>query len=105
MSHHEVEFTASGYLVLARELATSCFPSDSLLAVRRDAELWLLPTRGPAAGGMILKQRNPEGDRSVLVREVLSDASVVGRRPAIWDGTRGALRVAIRYPATPGGAA
>lgn len=95
MSTHDVEFTAAGYLVLSREVAAACFPTDTLLAVRRDPELWLLPTRGGSGGGLLLKQRNPAGERSVLLREVLGDAPVVGRRPAFWDAGQGALRVAV----------
>ena len=30
-----------------------------------------IPLRGPSSGGLLLKQRNPAGDRAVLVREVL----------------------------------
>ena len=68
---------------------------DTVLALKRDRELWLLPTRGAAAGGLVLKQRNLDGDRAVLVREVLEDAPVIGARPAMWDERQGALRVAL----------
>jgi len=91
----EVEFTALGYLVLDADLARERFPNDTLLAMRRGDELWLLPTRGPGGGGLLLKQRNPAGDRSVLVSEVLAPAVPNGRCPAFWDDAHGALRVAL----------
>jgi hypothetical protein len=73
----------------SRTTAISC------CALRRGPELWLLPTRGAAAGGLILKQRNLRGDRSVLVRETLDDVVPQGTRPAFWDDANGALRVAL----------
>lgn len=95
MSTHDVEFTAAGYLVLSCELAREYFPADVLLAMPRGRELWLLPTRGAAAGGLILKQRNPAGDRCVLIREAVHDAPLVGTHPAFWDANNGALRIAL----------
>lgn len=91
----DVLFTSHGYLVLRAEVARAFFPGDTVLALKRDRELWLLPTRGAAAGGLVLKQRNLDGDRAVLVREVLEDAPVIGARPAMWDARQGALRVAL----------
>lgn len=94
-----VELTMSGYLVLEARVAQTFFPHDTLLVMPRSRELWLLPTRGAAGGGLLLKQRNPDGDRSVLVREVLDDAIgqtvPAGRLPAYWDAAQGALRVAL----------
>lgn len=91
----EVEFTDQGYLVLQAEVAQEFFPFDVLVALRRGPELWLLPTRGAAAGGLILKQRNLRGDRSVLVRETLEDDVPLGVRSAFWDDGNGALRIAL----------
>jgi hydrogenase maturation protease len=90
-----VELTPTGYLVLRAEVASRFFPHDTLLVFPRDRELWLLPTRGAAAGGLLLKQRNPMGDRAVLVREVVGDSAPTGELPAIWDDRQGALRVAL----------
>lgn len=91
----DIELTANGYLVLTAPVARQFFPNDTLLAMPRGSELWLLPTRGPGGGGLMLKQRNPAGDRSVLVREALQDAFPVGSLPAFWDDQQGALRVAL----------
>ncbi len=90
-----VELTPSGYLVLDASVARTFFPNDTLLVFPKPRELWLLPTRGAGGGGLLLKQRNPDGDRAVLVREVLGDALPVGQLPAIWDDGHGALRVAL----------
>lgn len=90
-----VELTADGSLRLSARLAASRFPADAAVALRRDGELWLLPLTGPRSGGLLLKQRNLAGDRSVLVREVLADRVPVGVRPAVWDADRGALRIPL----------
>jgi len=96
-----VELTPSGYLVLQAEVARTFFPNDTLLVFPKPRELWLLPTRGAGGGGLLLKQRNPDGDRAVLVREVLGDTLPVGQLQAIWDNGQGALRVALLAGDTP----
>ena len=63
------------------------------MAVPNGHELCLLPLVGPEGGGLLLKQRNLRGDRSALVWEALADGRPVGRRPAVWDAARGALRI------------
>lgn len=90
-----VEITAEGYLRVDAALAASRFPSDAIAAVRRDGDLWLIPLRGPSSGGLLLKQRNPAGDRAALVREVLDDHFPVGVRQAFWDDEQKALRVPL----------
>lgn len=99
--HPQVEFTADGYVRLGAALAAERFPSDSAVALHRDGELWLVPLRGPASGGLLLKQRNLDGDRCVLVREVLADRLPVGTRPAVWDDDKGALRVTLTSESSP----
>ncbi len=91
-----VEFTPAGDLRLSAEVATRYFPADSLVAVLRDHELWLLPLVGPEGGGLLLKQRNARGDRSTLVWESLPPVAPVGERAAVWDEGNGALRVDVR---------
>lgn len=90
-----VEFTTDGYLRLGARLAAARFPSDAAVAAVRDGQFWLIPLRGPQSGGLLLKQRNPAGDRSVLVREVLADQVLTGRRPAYWDDAQGGLRIPL----------
>lgn len=90
-----VELTAHGYLVLDAEVAARFFPNDTMLVFTKPRELWLLPTRGAGGGGLLLKQRNPRGDRAVLVREATGDLPLAGRLPAVWDDGHGCLRVAL----------
>ncbi len=91
-----VEITADGYLRVVAALAASRFPSDALAAVLRDGQLWLFPLRGPSSGGLLLKQRNPAGDRTVLLREVLGDGFPAGIRAAFWDDEHKALRIPLQ---------
>jgi hypothetical protein len=91
-----VEFTADGYLRLSAEVAATHFPADALVALARGDELWLLPLVGPEAGGLLLKQRTPRGDRSALIWDAFPDGGIpVGTREAVWDAGNGALRVAL----------
>lgn len=97
---YEVEFTANGYLRLTGNVARRLFPNDSLVALVRGPEMWLMPTHGTASGGLLLKQRNIHGDRAVLVAEALGERDVFGLRLAFWDQAQGALRVALEGAAS-----
>ena len=90
-----LELNADGYLRVSREDAANFFPEDTLLALWREGTLVLLPTRGAAAGGLLLKQRNSHGDRSLLISEVFQFQMPTGRFTAIWDDGIGGLRVAL----------
>jgi hydrogenase maturation protease len=91
----EIEFTADGYLRLDADLAAARFPSDALVAMVRDGQLWLFPLRGPRSGGLLLKQRTPAGDRCLLIWEVLADHHPTGRYAAFWDDEQRALRIPL----------
>ena len=91
-----VEISAEGYLRMDAALAAGRFPSDAVAAVPRGDELWIFPLRGPSSGGLLLKQRNPNGDRAVLVREILGDDFPVGVRAAFWDDEHRVLRIPLR---------
>jgi hydrogenase maturation protease len=90
-----VDFTDDGYLRLSAQLAAARFPADVAVGALRDDELWLLPLRSPRSGGLLLKQRNPAGDRAVLVREILRDVIPTGACRAHWDDDHGALRISL----------
>lgn len=90
-----VQFTDDGYLRVDAVVAASRFPSDAVAAMVREDDLWLIPLRGPRSGGLLLKQRNPAGDRSLLVREVLADRPVTGIHQAFWDDAQHALRIPL----------
>ena len=99
----EVEITSDGHLRFDRDVARRFFPEDVLVPLWRDDAFLLLPVRGSAAGGLILKQRNPRGDRSVLIAEATrlvpppGWSAVPGRFVAVWDADVGGLR--LRGPA------
>lgn len=89
-----VEITPNGYLILPAEEAAR-FPVGTAIALVRGDELWLMRVSHPGGGGLLLKIRNPRGDRSVLVRELLPEATEPGVREAFWDEEAGALRVPL----------
>ncbi len=89
----EIHITDDGYLRLAADVAKHYFPGDALVAMANDDALVLLPTRGPGGGGLLLKQRNLEGDRSVLLSEVFNYKMPSGIFTASWDEAKGSLTV------------
>jgi hypothetical protein len=108
----EVALTADGYLHLAAHVAARYFPGDALVArtlpttpatepsgasgpSAPGAVLELVPLIGPAHGGLVLRQRNAAGDRTVLIHEVLDFQDHAGRYAAFWDSDAGLLRVAL----------
>ena len=96
-----VEFTADGYLRLDAALAATRFPSDAVVAMLRDDDFWLIPLRGPRSGGLLLKQRTPAGDRSVLVKEQLRETLLSGEYRAFWDDDQSALRIPLEGGVAP----
>lgn len=96
METWQLELTAQGYLHLPAALAQRYFPTDLLVVLLQADEIWLVPLRGPAAGDLLLKQRNARGDRSVLIWEALPPATSPGYRSAVWDATNGVLRVSLQ---------
>jgi hydrogenase maturation protease len=91
----QVELTSTGYLHLPAALAAHHFPADVCVARMDQGDLVLMPLIGAANGGLVLKQRNLSGDRSLLVSEVLGFVSLAGTFEATWDAARGALLVLL----------
>lgn len=91
-----LELTPDGYMRFSKKDAAYFFPEDTLLALWRDESLLLLPTRGAAAGGMMLKQRNPAGDRTLLISEIFDFVIPSGQYLAQWDEAIGGLQVALK---------
>jgi hypothetical protein len=89
------EITPDGYLRLPGALAERYFPAGVCVATVADGDLVLLPLRSAANGGLVLKQRNVAGDRSLLISEVLAFQPPAGRFRVTWDHGRGALIVAL----------
>lgn len=96
-----VELRPDGYLLVPAALARDRFPHDLAFVTLRDGEMWLLPARGPGGGGFLLKQRNPAGDRAILVLEAVPSGTPPGLRAARWDAEAAALRVPLTDPTAP----
>ena len=47
--------------------------ASSAALVERDGQIFLVPLHGPTAGGMLLKQRNAQGDRVLLATDFLAE--------------------------------
>tara|TARA_R110002049_G_scaffold285698_4_gene466954 strand:+ start:71814 stop:72155 length:342 start_codon:yes stop_codon:yes gene_type:complete len=93
----QMHLSADGYMRLSCTDSQHFFPDDTLLALWRDDSLVLLPTRGAAAGGLMLKQRNANGDRSLLISEVFDFDMPSGDFTAVWDDRIGGLRVNLPH--------
>lgn len=46
--------------------------AGSAVLLEREGQVYLVPLGGPSAGGMLLKQRNAQGDRVLLADEFLA---------------------------------
>ncbi|MEN1705069.1 MAG: hydrogenase maturation protease [Planctomycetota bacterium] len=92
-----VELNSMGYLLLDAETATACFGAAEGALVEMTGEDLVLTAIGPrAVGGLMLKQRNARGDRSVLVVEQIRGATwSAGQREASWDAGARVLRVPL----------
>ena len=90
-----IEINQSGYLQLSATVAEQFFPENSLVPLLKEKELWLLPLRRAQGGGLLLKQRNLRGDRSVLLLEILPEKYLGKNFDAFWDEANGALRVGL----------
>ncbi|MEM7736615.1 MAG: hydrogenase maturation protease [Deinococcota bacterium] len=95
VSSVQLELLPTGYLHISAEVAATYFPSDSLIAMMRDGELWLLPVANRSSGGLLLKHRNAHGDRSVLIWEVLPENTIARLYTATWDNNAKTLRISL----------
>src|ERR1700735_1938944 len=74
-----------GSIYLDRDLYTSCWSGVcAVAAVVREGRVYLLPLRGPAAGGLLLKVRNARGDRVVHADEFLHTLGISSIAPERW---------------------
>lgn len=96
MQRFQLEINENGYLILPQIVAAEYFSEDSCVALLREPELWILPVRGVNSGGLLLKQRNASGDRSVLVHEVFPLDFPIGFFQGFWDEENHALRIALK---------
>ena len=66
--------------------------------VEREGRVYLMPLHGPMAGGLLLKQRNPQGDRVLLASDFLDERglgqfSEDRRFDVRWDAGASALLI------------
>lgn len=85
-----------GALYLASEVYDRYFAGlETVILLRRDRDLCILPVRNAAAGGYLLKLRNKAGDRVVhapdFFREYGIDESIALELSVVWTAERGAL--------------
>jgi predicted NAD/FAD-dependent oxidoreductase len=63
-----------GRVLLPRALCEHHLAGAAAAALlQRDGQVFLVPLAATSAGGMLLKQRNAEGDRVLLATDFLSD--------------------------------
>ena len=79
--------------------------ATSAALVDRDGHAYLVPLSGPVAGGMLMKQRNREGDRVLLATDFLAARghgrfSAERAFPVRWVADAGALRIDGLEPPT-----
>jgi hypothetical protein len=91
-----------GALYLSCEVYDRYFAGlETVILLRRDRDLCILPVRHAAAGGYLLKLRNKAGDRVVhapdFFREYGVDESAVRELPVVWSSERGALVAAAAF--------
>jgi len=68
---------------------------EGVVLLRRQDKLLILPVRHAAAGGLVLKVRNPQGDRVVHAQEFLREHGLDDQQewtlPVQWDSRSAAL--------------
>lgn len=74
---------------------------DSVILLRRDEDLCILPVRHAAAGGYLLKLRNRAGDRVVHAPDFFRENRFAARTQtefsAEWSSTDGALIITCAF--------
>ncbi|ACK52641.1 conserved hypothetical protein [Methylocella silvestris BL2] len=93
-----------GGLYLSSALCAKFFPGlETVILLRRDRDLLILPVRHAAAGGYLLKLRNSAGDRVVFApdffREHGFEDHVACEFAVDWDPEVAALTVRNAFPA------
>ena len=80
---------AHGSIYLARDLYDAYLSGVCAIAtVLRDGRVYLMPLRGPAAGGLLVKVRNARGDRVVHADEFLHAVGISSSAPERWVAVR-----------------
>lgn len=93
----EVELTQEGNLRIPATEAGQYFRWDRARVLPTSDGVTLIPTVPNAPDGLILKQRNLAGDRSIMIRELLPDIFVPGHYQAQWNGRLRHLEVPLGF--------
>lgn len=93
-----------GSLYLGRETYDRYFAGlHTVILLRRDNDLCILPVRHAASGGYLLKLRNRHGDRVVQAPDFFREhgiaENIVRQLPASWSTAEGALIAAGAFSA------
>ena len=90
-----IEIRGGSIYVEAGLYATYFSGLESIILFKQEEKLLLLPVRHTAAGGLLLKVRNPHGDRVVHAQEFLRDQGIDEHQewvlPVQWDSRSAAL--------------
>ena len=66
-----------GSLYLSAQTCARCFSGlASVILLRRDEDLWIMPVRHAAGGGYLLKIRNAVGDRVINATDFFQEHGV-----------------------------
>lgn len=92
----------SGALYMTCDIYDRYFAGlETVILLRRDNDLCILPVRHAAAGGYLLKLRNKAGDRVVhapdFFREYGVDEATILNLSVVWSSERGALVAADTF--------
>ncbi|CAE6784426.1 Putative hydrogenase maturation protease (Modular protein) [Nitrospira defluvii] len=93
--HPQVTIRQGSIYIDAKVYAKYLGGLESIVLLRQDQKLLLLPVRHAAAGGLLLKVRNPQGDRVVHAQEFLRGHGIEDQQekvvPVQWDSRMAAL--------------
>lgn len=67
------EITASGYLIMDANVASRYFPNDAMTSRVSESMLLLYPLTSALNGGLLLKVRDSQANRSCCLSELLRD--------------------------------
>lgn len=91
-----VELNEEGYIKIPVDIAQKYFAeSMSVAVIPRGMEFHIFPLPNDKQGGLLLKRLNRQGDRAVLVWEMLPPGIKSGKKPAVWNEKEKALVVAL----------
>lgn len=92
----ELELKEDGYLIIPADVAERYLGGCmSVLVIPRGMHFTLLPLPTSAQGGLLLKRINKEGDRAVLLWELLPPGTPSGKKKAVWSDEEGGLVVSL----------